>query len=685
MVALLTGCASEQEGAGEGTLQLRTRISASVQQATRSTDDLEAQTMVWISNDKGLVRRYDGLQNVPEQITLNTGKYVAEAWAGDSVAASFDSRYFRGTEAFEINANQATSVALTCRIANVVTSVAYDDDVDQVLEGYTLTIASATGTLQFEGRDDRKGYFMMSGSDSSLTYTLTGVKTDGSAYEQTGTIGNVKAATEYTVNISRATVADEEGGAFFKIYVDATTIDHEEEVIITLAPSIEGADFDINEPIVGETGKIAAAELHIAGSTALQSVSINSDITGEVELMSADKTTVSALAAKGVDWKYAYHEADDRSSMRLTFGTIFTYALPEGETAVKITATDVAGKSSTALLQFTAADSPVVTADIDETDVWATHATLQGSVLKADQTEGAGFKYRAKGATDWITVSGKVSGSHLTADITGLKAATTYEFAAATADYVSTVIKTFTTEEAVQLPNGDFETWYLSTPYLLAADSNSRFWDSGNHGSSKMSKNVTTPSTDIKHGGQYSACLTSQFVGVMGIGKFAAGNAFVGEYLATDGTDGVLGFGRPFTSRPTSLTGYVRYQPQAINYSSLSEAPTGNMDQGIIYIAVLDATTESYGGQSFPFVIKTKSSERRLFDKEDARVLAYGEKVFTEATSGDGMVEFNIPLTYNRTDVKAVYILVVCSASRYGDYFTGGPSVMYIDDFTLNY
>jgi hypothetical protein len=113
--------------------------------------------------------------------------------------------------------------------------------------------------------------------------------------------------------------------------------------------------------------------------------------------------------------------------------------------------------------------------------------------------------------------------------------------------------------------------------------------------------------------------------------------------------------------------------------------PTGSMDQGIIYIAVLDATTESYGGQSFPFVIKTKSSEQRLFDKDDARVLAYGEKVFTAATDGDGMVQFNIPLTYNRRDVKAVNILVVCSASRYGDYFTGGPSVMYIDDFQLNY
>jgi hypothetical protein len=685
-ILLLTGCASQEEEAGEGTLQLRTAISASVQQATRSSADLESQAMVWISNSKGLIRRYDGLANVPSEIALNSGSYIAEAWAGDSVAASFDTRYFRGSKAFDIQANQVTSVELTCRIANVVTSVNYASDVDQVLKGYTLTVSSATGSLQFEGRDDRKGYFMMSGSDSHLTYTLSGIKFDGTAYEQTGTIDDVKPATEYAVNISRSAVGDsDQGGAFFKISIDATTIDHSEEVVITLAPSIEGDDFDIAEPIVGETGKMAAHEVHIAGATALQSVKINSTVTSEVELLSASDATIKTLAGKGIDWKYAYQEADDRSSMRLTFGSIFTSALPEGESAVEITATDVAGKSTTATLQFTISDAPVVTADVNDVDIWATSATLQATILKADQTAGAGFKYRAKGSSDWKTVSATVGTTHFTAAVSGLSAATTYEYVATTSAYTSTIVKTFTTEEAAQLPNGDFETWYLSTPYLLAADSDSRFWDSGNHGSAKMSKNITTPATDIKHGGQYSACLSSQFVGMLGIGKFAAGNAFVGEYLATDGTDGILGFGRPFTSRPTSLSGYVRYVPQSVSYSSLTDMPTGSMDQGIIYIAVLDATTESYGGQSFPFVIKTKSSEQRLFDKDDARVLAYGEKVFTAATDGDGMVQFNIPLTYNRRDVKAVHILVVCSASRYGDYFTGGPSVMYIDDFQLNY
>ena len=71
------------------------------------------------------------------------------------------------------------------------------------------------------------------------------------------------------------------------------------------------------------------------------------------------------------------------------------------------------------------------------------------------------------------------------------------------------------------------------------------FWDSGNHGSATLKENVTTPDGSVKHGGNYSAKLESKFVAFWGIGKFAAGNLFIGDYLKTDGTDGILGIGRP--------------------------------------------------------------------------------------------------------------------------------------------
>ena len=214
------------------------------------------------------------------------------------------------------------------------------------------------------------------------------------------------------------------------------------------------------------------------------------------------------------------------------------------------------------------------------------------------------------------------------------------------------------------------------------------FWDSGNHGSATMKKNVTQPEATIKKSGNYSAKLESQFVGIGSIGKFAAGNAFVGKYLDTQGTDGVLGFGRQFSTRPTSLHGYVFYTPAEVAYtsSSVPDVAKGDMDCGIIYVALLDGTTETYNGSTFPVIVQTKTA--KLFDKNGANVIAYGELVLEGTVTGEGgeqFAEINIPLEYKRTDVVPSYMMVVCSASKNGDYFVGGPSVMYIDDFSFVY
>ena len=87
----------------------------------------------------------------------------------------------------------------------------------------------------------------------------------------------------------------------------------------------------------------------------------------------------------------------------------------------------------------------------------------------------------------------------------------------------------------------------------------------------------------------------------------------------------------------------------------------------------------------WPVIVKTKSSDRSLFDKNGNQVIAYGEHVFTEATPGDGLVEVVIPIDYKRTDARPSNIVMVASASKMGDYFTGGPSVMYLDDVELIY
>ena len=95
----------------------------------------------------------------------------------------------------------------------------------------------------------------------------------------------------------------------------------------------------------------------------------------------------------------------------------------------------------------------------------------------------------------------------------------------------------------------------------------------------------------------------------------------------------------------------------------------------------------SYGSYSgWPQIVATKDIENYGFNPNGANVIAYGEKIFTEAVGGDtSLVQFEIPLNYLRTDIKPSNIIITCSASQYGDYYSGGPSVMYLDDFELVY
>ena len=65
-------------------------------------------------------------------------------------------------------------------------------------------------------------------------------------------------------------------------------------------------------------------------------------------------------------------------------------------------------------------------------------------------------------------------------------------------------------------------------------------------------------------------------------------------------------------------------------------------------------------------------------------MIAYGEKPLP--SSINEWTEFEIELEYRATNRIPTHIIIVCSASRYGDYFTGSTSsVLWLDDFDLKY
>lgn len=715
--AAMAGCSDTFEPAieGEGSLTLNTTASTDMTVVSRAAgDDLAAELgsslVVYISNAQGVVRQFRGADQIPATpLPLLSGHYTAQGWAGDSVSASWTERCFKGIAEFDITRGTTTAVTLPLTIANTAVEVALGEGVEGVLGNISVKVGHVKGELVFEGEHmaDR-GYFMFPSYDHNLRYTLSGTLLDGTPLEVAGTIEDPQPATCYRLNVTYTPGEHNVGGAWFTITVDDQAIEIRNELNIVTPPTISGYDFDINSTVTGEQGTIGRRTFYISTASVLRDVTLASDdltaVIGEeaIDFLNAtDVSAINTLAAAGVTFRVLDHDfygnpVEANKLVQINLDEAYANNLENGVHVYTVTATDQQGRTSQGSLTINVSSAPVATMPLaaDDLTIRTDRATLHGTVLK-DGVSNVGFNYRAAGTGAWTYAAATPDsrslavGATFSATVEGLTPSTTYEYVVVADDFVGAIPETFTTDAAPQLPNASFEEWSTDGKAVIPALSvAAKFWDSGNYGSATMNKNITDKSTDFVHSGTYSAKLVSQFVGIGSIGKFAAGNIFVGKYLKTDGTDGVLGWGRPFTGRPVAMKVWVRYEPGTVNSKGAVNGylNTGDTDQGAIYVALTDGTTQEYGGEQWPAVIKTKASERQLFNPEGANVIAYGGQFFTEATAGSGLVEITIPLDYRRTDVRPSNIILVASASRYGDYFCGGEgSTLWIDDVQLVY
>lgn len=335
-------------------------------------------------------------------------------------------------------------------------------------------------------------------------------------------------------------------------------------------------------------------------------------------------------------------------------------------------------------------------------NAWSNFAYLEGSILSSSEEldpASMHFEYKKADAEEWQTIAANYNSENqkFTATLTGLTPATQYTYRLAYEKsgeaYASDPV-TFTTEEATTLPNGNMDDWYKSgrTWYPVSESDYSTsgsFWDSSNPGTTTgagalVNVNPTQGNSSIVHtSGGKSAELKSQYASAFGIGKFAAASLYSGKFNSLVGTNGAkIDFGQKFASRPTGLHGWFRYTSGKIDYRG-DNTPAGLGEKGTddlcsIYMALAKAPHQLNNTDTSTF-----------FDFEnDDNIIAYGELPDAEAVSTNNeWKEFNVELKYKDiTPQTAYYLIIVCSSSKYGDYFTGSTgSIMYIDDLELLY
>lgn len=334
-------------------------------------------------------------------------------------------------------------------------------------------------------------------------------------------------------------------------------------------------------------------------------------------------------------------------------------------------------------------------------DVWTRVVWLYAQGIPDTEV---GFRYRLAGSEEWTDVEKDkilVDGGVFSACLSGLEPETQYEIVAFSGGDESEVANV-TTRAEIQIPNAGFEEWYtLKGIVYPGTESGAPFWATGNPGAAIAGITMTNLTEDPRPGssGKYAAKLESKLAGIAGIGKLAAGNIFTGQYVATRGTNGVVCFGRPFTERPTALRGWVKYnqgkitnvgpvQPEGFNFSK------GDPDSGIIFLALGTWTPEEYGissaepGTMFgtadvPYCVDTRDVST-FFTPNKPAVIAYGEMILDKNI--DQWQEFTIKLDYNSTDQVPTHMILICTASRFGDYYIGSSnSIMWVDDLELVY
>ena len=594
--------ADVSESKGEGMLSVDMSIASQTRAAVGEDELLNTAVVnIYKADFSGLVRSYT-YSDIPSPMYLAADKYRVDVLAGEAVAAtpegaSWDSKSYKGSQAFEIVAGQVTTVQVVANVNNAVTKASFDPTVaENFNEGYTLTMTlsdEAASTLVYDAsKSGAEGYYIVAGLfEPSLTWTFTGtLAKDGSSFTKTGVIENVEPGKLYNMNL-KYTIKD--GDLVFSLSVDRST-----EIV---------DDTIIFEPV----------------STGLAPSSVY--------------------------------------------------------------------------------------------EIWATRATIHADV---DASEGEGktikFAYSTDEGSTWTYVDA-VNDSEGTykAELTGLAPQTKYTYALCIDDVQIGEPMTFTTEAAPNFPNASFE--YVSkvtgNNYYKFYDPNcgveegmKMFWGSGNgegpdgvNGSANMNIVITDVDTSTKiDGNQSVVAQTSSMVGML-----AAGNLFAGQFVGLVGTSGgIVNFGRPWTSRPTAMRIWCKYETGLINILNNNNlgVTKSDYDRAQIKVAIGTWDYKKYGGsKESPVQINTTDESTFVDYYTDPSTIANGDVIIYkegysinkgELITADttGWIEYVIPLEYHNLNAYPTHIVVSCAASQFGDYFTGyDKTKLWIDAVELIY
>lgn len=201
--------------------------------------------LLTIKNSQGEQVEQYTYSEMPEIISLPVGTYTVVASSAEAATNGFDVPFYTGsTEQFTIKENELTEVsALTCRLANVMISVEYDEELRKLMGEdvvTTVTIKEKTKdmikeySLDIPSSETRKAYLIAPASVSPMDITLKGT-IDGEFVTEVNRVDEVQAGQyniiKYTLSpVDNGTNSNVGGNVNIAINIDSSMTSSDETV-----------------------------------------------------------------------------------------------------------------------------------------------------------------------------------------------------------------------------------------------------------------------------------------------------------------------------------------------------------------------------------------------------------------------------------------------------------------------
>lgn len=714
----MVGCQEEEDSALTDGTGLLISLTNDVEVTTKSTpkelgEPLKQKFKLKVVNDATpSLKYYEGNYKEGLKVPTPEGRFRLTAEYGTNPILALNDPYYKGDTIAEVEKGKTTSVSISCKVANALTSVVFGEptegqDFTADFSDYRVDVfveedENHTYVAPVEIKDNGKSAYYRAGTIPTFTFVGT-VKGTGKPYTFKLENDKLKDAANFAAGkhcIITLTMAKAETGLKVEVSkVKVEKVDISETIPLDWLPrpKLETEGFDVDDAttlymLEGATRKhTAKLNINLAKGYGLDELtfSVNGDteLEGEYKLSEMTEEQRTAFVKKGIVLPVI---GDLNPAIDFSAATATATANEDGSDATLALSNVVATaytRSNDALsykLITTKIDPDLV---VYPGNIWTKEFTPTPVCASGNESlfnKNVSFEYSKDGGNSWIA-------SPKNEAITGLNPGETYKVRSVCLGLVSEA-KEVKTYPQIVLENGDMEDWSSSTRRLIpganfltsvnvtAYSPKSNIWTCVNQKTFEGSPNISStynlnPSTykDVGRDGKGNAAVlrTVGWDNAAGnttsiIKHISAGKLFIGTYNFThkEGPEN-YNYGMEYSSRPTALSAYFKYSP--------------------------------YSADSFKVWIVLENRD----DDNNVKRIGFGELVNGENVNS--YKEMSIPIVYNSNykEYSITHMYVVFSSSSAcseneseetknlkgkvsnGDYHNG--SVLTIDDISLIY